>query len=113
MEERKIMILGTEYTVKVVKESEDRVLKDFNGYCDYSSKTIIVKDYDGVKDLLAPDNPLVCANSTLRHEIIHAFFYESGLEEYYRDERVVDWIALQFPKMAKLFSEIEIDLVNI
>lgn len=113
MQERKILVLGTEYTVKVVKESEDPILKEFNGYCDYSSKLIIVKDYGDTKDLLAPDNPVVPANSTLRHEIIHAFFYESGLEEYFRDERVTEWLAIQFPKMAKLFSEIEIDLVNI
>lgn len=111
MRKKKIMVLGTEYTIKVVEEKLDPVLKNFDGYCDYSTKTIIVKDYNGVKDPLSPDDPTVHANSTLRHEIIHAFFYESGLEEYYRDERVVDWIALQFPKMAKLFDSIEINLV--
>jgi len=111
MRKKKIMILGTEYTVKVVEEKLDPALKNFDGYCDYSTKTIVVKDYNGVKDPLSPDDPAVHANHTLRHEIIHAFFYESGLEEYYRDERVVDWIALQFPKMAKLFDSIEINLV--
>ena len=47
----------------------------------------------------------------LRHEIIHAFLYESGLHEnwthpqYGHDETYVDWIALQFDKLLKAFKE--------
>ena len=40
----------------------------------------------------------------LRHEIIHAFLYESGLDinshdidQWARDEEMVDWMAIQFP----------------
>ena len=47
---------------------------------------------------------------TLRHEIIHAFMFESGLDEcstWGVDESLIDWIALQFPKMLKAFEEAE------
>ena len=41
----KINVLGTEYTVTVRKESEDRVLRDnADGYCDKTTKTIAVLD---------------------------------------------------------------------
>ena len=49
----------------------------------------------------------------LRHEIIHAFLAESGLQanyEHYRqfghDETLVDWFAIQFPKMIKAFESV-------
>lgn len=48
----------------------------------------------------------------MRHEIIHAFLAESGLQanyEHYRqfghDETLVDWMAIQFPKIYKAFRE--------
>lgn len=44
-------------------------------------------------------------NEVLRHEMVHAFFNESGLDKYSDDEILVDWIAMQFPKMFKLFKE--------
>lgn len=43
----------------------------------------------------------------LRHEIIHAYFFESGLLDYGTNEQLVDWIVLQFPKMLETFKRIE------
>lgn len=42
-----------------------------------------------------------------RHEIIHAFLFESGLDfnSWGRNEEFVDWLALQFPKIIKAFEE--------
>ena len=50
-----------------------------------------------------------CMQETLRHEIVHAFFNESGLKEssngcesgWAKNEEMVDWIALQLPKIYK------------
>lgn len=49
----------------------------------------------------------------LRHEIIHAFLAESGLQsnyEHYKqfghEETIVDWFAIQFPKMIKAFESV-------
>ena len=47
----------------------------------------------------------------MRHELIHAFLFESGLAEnsnWARNEEMVDWIARQFPKMAKTFQEVKV-----
>ena len=55
----------------------------------------------------------------LRHEIIHAFLSESGLEasgnsfggSWAQNEEMVDWIAIQAPKLFAAFSEVDaIDL---
>ena len=47
----------------------------------------------------------------IRHELVHAFIFESGLCEccsWADNEELVDWIARQFPKMNKVFSELNI-----
>lgn len=47
----------------------------------------------------------------LRHEIIHAFLLESGLgyniehKEYGHEETMIDWLAIQSPKIFKAFKE--------
>ena len=48
----------------------------------------------------------------LRHEIIHAFLYESGLwnnsgdaKSWGWNEEITDWIAIQSPKLFKAFKE--------
>ena len=47
-------------------------------------------------------------NSVKRHELIHAFLYESGLDacSWANNEEMVDWIAIQFPKLFKAFQEV-------
>jgi hypothetical protein len=49
----------------------------------------------------------------LRHEIIHAFLYESGLGpnfEHYKqfghEETIVDWFAIQYPKIEEAFKSV-------
>ena len=49
---------------------------------------------------------------TLRHEIVHAFLYESGLwqnsfKDWARNEEMTDWIALQFEKLLDVFKEVK------
>ena len=53
------------------------------------------------------DTKKIRFNEVLRHEIIHAFFIESGLEDYNSNEQLVNWIAIQFPKMIKAFEEVD------
>lgn len=48
----------------------------------------------------------------IRHEIIHAFMFESGLgfnwehNQYGHEETVVDWFAIQYPKIKNVFDEL-------
>ena len=100
-----VNILGTEYKVYREKIKD----KDVDGYCDYSSKEIKIRD-DNVNEVGDFDGLM---RKRLRHEIIHAFLAESGLQanyEHYRqfghDETIVDWFAIQFPKMIKAFESV-------
>ncbi len=101
----KTNILGTEYNIVMDAEEKDYPkLKDLNGYIDFSIKEIVIRKFEKVDDSL--ENLEYCQKETLRHEIIHAFFFESGLdnESYYaKNEELIDWIALQFEKMLSVF----------
>ena len=93
---RTVNILGTEY--KVIREPFAD--KDIDGYCDYTSREIRIRD-DNVNEVGDFDELM---RKQLRHEIIHAFLAESGLQANY--ETLVDWFAIQFPKMIKAFESV-------
>ena len=97
---RIINVLGTDY--KILIEEQEVIQKflgsnkvELDGLCDYGTKTIyidseIAKEFYGYK-------------TTLRHELVHAFIEESGLAtqvSWARNESLVDWLALQIPKIA-------------
>ena len=103
-----INVLGTEYTVEEHNDTEDALLKKLDGYCDKTSKRIVVTKRTDDCDL---DDFEVYRKKVLRHEIIHAFLFESGLHENFKhpewghDETTIDWFAVQFPKMVKVFEQ--------
>lgn len=108
-EPRKINVLGTEISVEFRKEAEDPQLSDMGGYFDCSVNLIVVKIHEAdkysLKDLEAQQK------KTLRHEIIHAFLHESGLDwsstpsdAWATNEEMVDWFAIQSPKIFALFQ---------
>lgn len=107
MGEQVIDVLGTKYTIWYRPMGD----KEIDGECDYTSKEIHIRsdnynevgDFDWLK------------KKQLRHEIIHAFMAESGLqsnwehiEQFGHDETTVDWFAIQFPKILKVFDELKI-----
>ena len=101
---QKINILGTEYGVYV---DDDTCMKmNADGICKSYDKQILIRTLD--KYLCEDDSEevkLVRMKEVCRHEAIHAFFDESGLADYSADEQLVDWIARQFPKMLKVFKD--------
>lgn len=100
----KINILGTEYNVIV---DDSLIPQGCDGLCRTYSKEIIIKSKE---NMLCPDDSIEnkeCRqNEVARHEIVHAFFSEAGLEDYSNNEQLVDWIATQFPKLVKIFTEL-------
>lgn len=107
MEKRIVNILGTEYTIEP-RELRD---EDIDGFTDNTSKLIVIRsdnennvgDFEYLK------------KKQLRHEIIHAFMSESGLqcnwqhiEQFGHDETTVDWFAIQSTKIFKVFQELDI-----
>lgn len=105
-----VNILGTEYEVSIHSVEEDPKLEHCVGYCEQYSKKIVLSDMAvAEKDVMAVENIDEFKKKVLRREIIHAFFGESGLRscsEYAEDEELVDWIAIQFPKILKAFNEV-------
>lgn len=105
-------VLGTEYRVYMgVKEADDEILRDADGYTDKTSHKIVIADKLKDTDL---DDYGAYVKKVLRHELVHAFLFESGLgasavwieEENEHPEQMVDWIAFQFPKMVKAFQTV-------
>ena len=99
----KINILGAEYDFEVTTETKEERLYLCNGYCDGYEKQIAIESiYDerGTKNV----NELV--KRVKRHEIIHAFLFESGLLTLAENEQIVDWISWQFPMMLKAFKSV-------
>lgn len=113
---RIINILGTEYKLFVEPSSANKKLEKCNGYTDYSVKEIHVNDFEeDSKDMMAQKDLEVFKNKVIRHEIIHAFLLESGLDSnsggvdnWATNEEMVDWIAIQFSKIHKVFVDLEI-----
>lgn len=107
----KVNILGAEYTIATgVTEEDDAHLasnEEIDGYIDYQTKEIIIKQMPEYNPGLSKDIKSY-ERLVIRHELAHAFLYESGLTDYAADEQLVEWLAVQFPKMAKLFEELNI-----
>lgn len=112
-----INVLGTAYTVTIKKYDEDEVFdrRSIDGYCDSWTKQIVVCDMTTYKGWEHEPHETITAaqKEALRHEIVHAFFSESGLEDsalnpgvaWAKNEELVDWIALQGPKIYKAWQE--------
>lgn len=113
----KLNIMGTEYDVAIKKFDDDPIFAEnsFDGYCDGYAKTIIVCDMHTYPGWNKENEATVKAaqKATLRHEIVHAFLYESGLADsshryergWAKNEEMIDWLAFQTPKMYRVFRE--------
>lgn len=108
---KKVNILGTEYTILFdVPESE---MPEFSDGCmDQTTKKIKIMKLES--DRNSVENLDEYKKNILRHEIIHAFIYESGLWNnsscggaWAQNEEMIDWIAIQFSKIQKAFEQAE------
>jgi len=114
----KVNVLGTVYKIETHKVSEDVFMEKnhFAGYCAEEKKLIVIADMTEKPYFDDMDEYEIEAyrKKTLRHEIIHAFLNESGLSDnasvpagsWAKHEEMVDWFAIQFPKMLKAFEEV-------
>lgn len=99
-----IDILGTPYLIQKFSGSEDDRMIDNDGFCDFSTKEIGYAEGLEISHPGDQKNLELVKQQVLRHEIVHAFMYESGLNtnsEFAVNETLIDWIAIQFPKMLK------------
>lgn len=114
----KVNILGTEYAIETHKVSEDDYMKEqhFAGYCAEELKLIVVADMSEIKYFpnMSEREQETYRKRVLRHELIHAFLNESGLSDdssatscgWAKNEEMVDWFAIQSPKIFKAFEDV-------
>lgn len=117
--EKKVNILGTEYTIFTdVPVGEDSALANRYGYCYPIANKIVIADLNSIDSWKDEDEECkrVMVKETIRHEVIHAFLAESGLRGSSNDvnawamnEEMVDWLAIQYPKIKQVFVDLECD----
>ncbi len=112
-----IDILGTPYEIIYEDWMEDgRFARDsYCGICYENIHKIYICRMNTVPawNYATSDRITQHEKLTLRHEIVHAFFNESGLmesagqypEAWARNEEMVDWLAIQGPKIYKAWEE--------
>ena len=92
----RVNILGRTWLIGEHKESEDERLRESSGYTDWTTRLIVINgDIDGdLGDMEA------FRRKVLRHEIVHAYLLECGLNEcsntgtpWADNEEMVDWFA--------------------
>lgn len=104
----KVNILGSEWTVRSATEAEEPRLENKNGFTDWTARLICLEK-GPTGDIGSMETYM---NKTIRHELIHAFMFESGFGDcvehaaYGQEETVVDWFAYQMPKIMKLADDI-------
>ena len=110
-------VLGTPYSIEFFDYDEKPYFKQnrADGYCDIVTKGIVMcnmQTYPGYEDE-TPEYCRMIEKATLRHEIVHAFFNESGLcssssefgGAWAKNEEMVDWVAIMIPKINKCFED--------
>ncbi len=103
-----INILGARYTLAYRTKAEDKGLEGIDGYCDTSTKYCVAREYteEERQDTNVLQDLDAYRHKVMRHEIVHAFLQESGLdintgesEAWATNEEMVDWLAIQGPKI--------------
>lgn len=111
-----VNILGTEYAITVKSYNDDDTFKRYDacGYCSTTEKEIVLCDMETYPNLDDETDAVRDhqTKTTMRHEIVHAFLNESGLsmnsnesDAWARNEEMVDWFAIQGPKIYKAWQE--------
>lgn len=116
----KVNVLGADYLIFLKNFQDDEAFekKSIDGYCDGFAKKIVVCDLTTKEDWKREEKATidVCQKQILRHEIVHAFLNESGLQANARsnndiswayNEEMVDWIALQGLKIYKAWESVD------
>ena len=118
---KSVDILGVKYKIEVRKVEDDTKLSDDEGreaYTTVFKKLIVLSDYSDESQYPYTSKDVISRNErykhVLKHEIVHAFIYECGLgcasdsrkAPLFYDEQTVDWIAIQGPKLYKIWEKL-------
>ena len=107
-------ILGSKWTIKYV--DDDPAFEQANGITNDAAREITIENVKMTDDPLDFDMQSQYNNQkrVLRHELIHAYLFESGLgdssnscDAWAVNEEMVDWFARTIPKMIATFKELK------
>ncbi|MBO5969019.1 MAG: hypothetical protein J6S14_11045 [Clostridia bacterium] len=108
-----VNVLGVKY--EIVRKPIDEMENGFGGFCDPDLKRIEILKLDTIDEWKGEPKEKIAEREKLflRHEIVHAFFNESGIRDngahfdlsWTKNEEMVDWIAIQGEKIYKAWSE--------
>lgn len=107
-------ILGSKWTIKYV--DDDPAFEQAEGFTNDAAREITIENVKISDDPLSYDmqSQYINQKRVLRHELIHAYLYESGLGDSSSDcdawavnEEMVDWFARNIPKMIVTFKELK------
>lgn len=102
---KEITILGQKYTVDTA--NGELATSGADGMCKAYAKKIDIRPYSEMLEYSAADDEKKERfKEVVRHEIVHAFLFENGLDDYARDEKIVQWIAMQLPKINEAVAEV-------
>lgn len=104
-----VNILGTEYKI-IFDVPDEEMPEDADGCMDQSIQTIKIAEFESDRNTIQDMDSY--RKKVLRHEIVHAFLYESEMWNnsgstncWGMDETITDWIAIQSPKLFQAFKE--------
>ena len=113
---KEIQIMGSTWTIVEGTKEDFPPLSEVDGYTDVSAKLIVVDNLvAAANDKFCQSNLTEHKNRVLRHEIIHAFLEECGLNDnsnavaaWATNEEMVEWFATQLPKIIAVCAELDI-----
>lgn len=104
MQDCKVNILGTEYRVFFDLESEEA-----DGEARFYKKEIHLRPVEKMLDNESSyEEKVQRAKEVYRHELIHCTLFEMGADEWSRDESLINLLAINSPKIFKVFQELDI-----
>lgn len=108
-----VNVLGTRY--EIVRRPVEEMEPNRGGWCDPDLKRIEVFKLETVEEWKHESKEKITKREKLilRHEIVHAFFNESGIRDgsacfelpWALNEEMVDWFANQGEKIYKAWTE--------
>lgn len=104
----KVHVLGTVCRIKYVPSLDGR-----GGETDFYTKEIHISEQEDVPPEFKTDNLKEMQRHVLRHELIHAFLFESGMDQssaaheaWAVNEEMIDWMAMQMPKIMAAYESV-------
>ena len=104
----KVNVLGTVYRIKYVTSLDGR-----GGETDFYTKEIRISEQKDIPAEYKTDNLKEMQRHVLRHELIHAFLFEYGMDQssaaheaWAVNEEMIDWMAIQMPKIMAAYESV-------